>query len=135
LKEKGKMTREEFKKLLDRGFVILDGATGTNLQNAGMPTGVCSEQWILENREIMVKLQRDFVDAGTQILYAPSFTANRLKLGDYGLEDKLRQMNMDLVAISKEAAGGRALVAGDMTMTGRQLYPMGTMQFEELVNI
>uniref|UniRef100_I5ATD5 Methionine synthase n=1 Tax=Eubacterium cellulosolvens (strain ATCC 43171 / JCM 9499 / 6) TaxID=633697 RepID=I5ATD5_EUBC6 len=129
------MTRSEFKELLDRGFVFLDGATGTNLQNAGMPTGVCPEQWILENREIMVQLQKDFVDAGTQILYAPTFTANRLKLGDYGLEDRLRQMNIDLVAISKEAAAGRALVAGDMTMTGRQLYPMGTMMFEELVDI
>lgn len=129
------MTREEFRELVNNGPVILDGATGSNLQKAGMPVGVCPEQWILENREVMIKLQQDYVAAGTNILYAPTFTASRIKLEEYGLQDKLEEMNRELVAISKEAANGKALVAGDLTMTGQQLYPIGDLMFEDLVNV
>lgn len=129
------MTREEFKALVQKGTVILDGATGSNLQKAGMPVGVCPEQWIIENRDVMIKLQQDYVDAGTNILYAPTFTASRIKLEEYGLQDRLEEMNRELVAISKEAAGGKALVAGDLTMTGQQLYPIGDLMFEDLVDV
>ena len=129
------MTREEFRQLVQKRIVFLDGATGTNLQIAGMPTGVCPEKWILENPCVLQDLQKRFVEAGSDILYAPTFTANRIKLAEYGLEDRLEEINTRLVEISKEAAGGKALVAGDMTMTGRQLYPMGDLDFEELVDI
>ena len=129
------MNRDEFKEFWNSGIVILDGATGTNLQKAGMPVGVCPEQWILGNRDIMLRLQKDFVQAGSQILYTPTFTGNRLKLADYGLEKELVRMNRELAGISREAAGDRALVAGDMTMTGQQLAPLGTLTFEELVDI
>lgn len=129
------MTRQEFAELTKNGPVILDGATGTNLQNAGMPVGVCPEQWILENPDVMVKLQEDYVAAGTNILYAPTFTANRIKLEEYGLQDRLEEMNRELIAISKRAAKGRALVAADMTMTGQQLYPIGDLMFEDLVDV
>lgn len=129
------MTREEFRKLVKNGPVILDGATGSNLQKAGMPVGVCPEQWILENREVMIKLQQDYVAAGTNILYAPTFTASRIKLEEYGLQDRLEEMNRELVAISKEATNGKALVAGDLTMTGQQLYPIGDLMFEDLVDV
>ena len=129
------MTKAEFKKLVENGPVILDGATGTNLQKAGMPVGVCPEQWILENPDIMIKLQEDYVAAGTNILYAPTFTANRIKLEEYGLADKLEEMNLELIALSKKAAQGKALVAADMTMTGQQLYPIGELMFEDLVDV
>lgn len=129
------MTKEAFRELIEKRVVILDGATGTNLQKAGMPVGVCPEQWILEHEAVMEQLQRDYVAAGTDILYAPTFTANRVKLEEYGLEDELVTMNTKLVALSKRAADGKALVAGDLTMTGKQLFPMGDMDFEELVEI
>lgn len=129
------MTREEFAKLIERGPLILDGATGTNLQKAGMKMGVCPEQWTIENPEAILKLQRDYVEAGTNILYASTFTANRIKLAEYGLEKDLVEMNHKLVALSKEAAGENAYVAGDISMTGQQLYPIGDMPFEELVDI
>lgn len=129
------MTREAFRELVKNGPVILDGATGTNLQDAGMPVGVCPEQWILEHEDVMIRLQKDYVEAGTNILYAPTFTANRIKLEEYGLEEHLEEMNERLVGISREAAGDRALVAGDLTMTGQQLFPMGDLMFEELVDI
>ena len=129
------MNREEFRKMTEEGAVILDGATGSNLQAAGMKMGVCPEQWILENPQAILALQKRYVEAGTNILYAPTFTANRIKLEEYGLADRLEEMNRGLVALAKEAAGDRAYVAGDISMTGRQLYPIGDMQFEELVEI
>ena len=129
------MTKQEFCNLINSRIVILDGATGTNLQKAGMGTSICPEQWILEHPDVMRQLQRDYVEAGTDILYAPTFTGSRIKLAEYGLEDQLADINTRLVRLSKEAAGGRALVAGDLTMTGRQLYPLGSMQFEELADV
>lgn len=129
------MTREEFRTLVQSRPIILDGATGTNLQKAGMPVGICPEQWILENPRVLVELQEAYVKAGTDILFAPTFTANRIKLDEYGLAGKLASMNRELVALSKRAAGGRAYVAGDLTMTGQQLYPLGELMFEELVEV
>lgn len=129
------MNKIEFKELCQKGFLFLDGATGSNLMKAGMPAGVCPEQWILEHEAVMEKLQRDYVEAGTNILYAPTFTANRIKLEEYGLDAQMREMNHKLVALSKRAADGKALVAGDITMTGRQLKPMGDMEFEALIEI
>ena len=130
------MTREAFRELVKKGPVVVDGATGTNLQKAGMPVGVCPEQWILENSEVLIDLQKRYVEAGTDILFAPTFTASRIKLKEYGLEDHLEEMNRKLVALSKEAAKGtNALVAGDLTMTGEQLYPLGDLMFEDLVDV
>ena len=129
------MTRETLYQLLEKGPVILDGATGTMLQEAGMPVGVCPEQWIYEHPQVMLELQKAYVEAGTQILYAPTFTANRIKLEEYALADRLEEINRAMVRISKEAAQGKAFVAGDLTMTGRQLYPTGDLMFEDLVDI
>jgi len=139
------MTKREFKDLCERKILLLDGATGTNLQKAGMPTGVCPEQWILDNKEEAKRLQMAFLDAGTDILYAPTFSANRIKLAEYGLQDYLEEMNRELVKLSKEAVEeheekkrcnvGRHYIAGDLTMTGELLYPVGKLQFEELVDI
>ena len=72
------MTRQELYQLLEKGPVFLDGATGTMLQEAGLPVGVCPEKWIMEHPDVIRNLQRAYVEAGTQILYAPTFTANRI---------------------------------------------------------
>ncbi|MCH5337148.1 MAG: homocysteine S-methyltransferase family protein [Acetatifactor sp.] len=132
------MTREEFIQFSNQ-YLYLDGATGSNLVRAGMPSGVCPEQWILEHSDVMLALQKEYVKAGTDILYAPTFTANRIKLGEYGLENRMEQMIEDLVAISREAAASAkdrvVYVAGDLTMTGEQLRPMGNMELEILIDI
>ena len=87
----------------------------------------------------MLQLQKDYVQAGTNILYAPTFTANRVKLAEYHLEKNMTSMIRDLVAISKKAAestpGHPVYVAGDLTMTGEQLKPMGKMELETLIDI
>ena len=129
------MTREEFRSWVLKNPVILDGATGTNLQKAGMPTGVCPEQWILEHKQVLFDLQRNYVDAGSNIVYAPTFSGNRIKLDEYGIGERIKEINHELVKLSKAAVDGRALVAGNLTMTGEQLYPMGTMQVETLIDI
>ena len=112
------MTKTEFAGFIrEHGPVILDGATGTNLMEAGMPIGVCPESWVLENPQ------------------ASTFTGNRIKLEEYGLQERLEEINTQLVALSRQAVGDQALVAGDMTMTGQQLFPMGELLFEELVDV
>lgn len=129
------MDKEAFRKLCMEKIIYLDGATGSNLMKAGMPVGVCPEQWILENEDALVSLQQAYVQAGSNIVYAPTFTANRIKLAEYGLENRIKEINSRLVQLSKRAVDGKALVAGDLTMTGKQLKPMGSLNFEELVDV
>ena len=129
------MTRSEFQALLDKGPVILDGATGSNLRASGMPVGVCTEQWVLEHPEVLQNLQRAYVEAGSQIVYAPSFSANRLSLSMYGLEDQLEQMNRALVQLSRDAVGDRAYVAGDMATCGKPVDVEGGVRYEELIEV
>lgn len=129
------MTKQQFKELCKEQYILLDGATGSNLMKKGMPAGVCPEQWILEHPEAILELQRAYVEAGSNILYAPTFTANRIKLAEYGLQDRQEEMIRELVALSRQAAGDKALVAGDLTMTGQQLRPMGTMELEMLIDV
>ena len=87
------MTRQQFDELTAKGVVILDGATGSNLRKAGMPVGISSEQWVLENPSVLQELQRAYVDAGSQIVYAPSFAANTIRLRNCNLLDLVDEMN------------------------------------------
>ena len=73
------MTKEEFKQLT-KNPVLLDGATGSNLMASGMPRGVCTETWIMEHKDVILNLQKAYVEAGSQIIYAPTFGGNRLNL-------------------------------------------------------
>lgn len=132
------MTKKEFREYMSGRIVYLDGATGSNLMKAGMPSGICPEQWVLDHREVLLGLQKDYVKAGTNILYTPTFTANRIKLSEYHLENRMEEMIYGLAGITREAAAGTesgVLVAGDLTMTGKQLVPMGTMELEELISV
>lgn len=134
------MTRKEFRELIKQKIVLLDGATGSNMQKAGMPTGVCPEDWILKNPKVLIDLQKAYIQSGTDILYTPTFTGNRIKLTEYGLADRIADINQELVKLSRravtEAAADREIyIAGDLTMTGQQLYPVGTLRFEELVEV
>ncbi len=137
------MTNKEFTDLVNSKIVLLDGATGSNMQKSGMPAGVCPEKWILDHSSIFVDLQKGYIEAGSDILYAPTFTGNRIKLREYGLAEDIEAVNRELVKLSKQAVkesnpagtGRRVYIAGDLTMTGEQLYPTGTLGFEELVDV
>ena len=108
------LTKQQFQKKIQEGYNILDGATGSNLRNAGMPKGCCAEQWILENPEPLVALQRSYAEAGSKIIYAPTFQAQPIALKAVGLEKHTEKINEALVALSRSAAPG-CLIAGDLT--------------------
>lgn len=108
------LTKEQFQDKVNNGIHILDGATGSNLRNAGMPKGCCAEQWILENPEPLVALQRAYAQAGSQIIYAPTFQAQPIALKAAGLEKQTEAINAALVSLSRSAAPG-CLIAGDIT--------------------
>lgn len=129
------MTKQEFKEMINQGIVLLDGATGSNLQKRGMPAGVCPELWITEHPQVLQQLQDEYIKAGSNIVYAPTFSGNRIKMEEYGLGDRLEEINTALVRICRENAAGRALVAGDITMTGAQLEPLGDLKLEELIDV
>lgn len=129
------MKRELLYRLIEDHPVILDGATGSNLQKAGMPAGVCPELWIIEHEEALIALQEAYINAGTEILFSPTFSANRVKLAEYDSPYSVEEVNEKLVEICKKAAKGRAYIAGDMTMTGQSMVPVGMMTFDELTDI
>lgn len=117
--------------------ILLDGATGSNLMKAGLPRGVCTEAWLLDHPEVILDLQCAYVEAGTRILYAPTFTGSAPYLAQHGLEDRLEEINRRLVQLSRQAAGERAFVAGDMTTVGKpqpyeQLLEVYTRQAKAL---
>lgn len=130
----------KFNDYIRQGFVILDGATGSNLQRHGMKAGDCPELWILEHPEVFVALQKAYIAAGSDVLYAPTFTSNRIKLAEYGLQDRQEELIDRLVGLTRQAimesgTERRIYIAGDMTMTGEQLAPIGTLPFEELIDV
>ena len=108
------LTREQLQLKIADGLHFLDGATGSNLQKMGMPKGCCTEQWVLENPNILIKLQQQYVASGSQILYAPTFQAQPIALKRVGLAEKTEEINARLVALSRAAAPD-CLVAGDLT--------------------
>lgn len=130
------MTVTEFKKMTGTGHpVYLDGGVGTNMMKAGMPMGVCPEKWMVDNPEPIRKLQHEYMEAGSNIVLVPSFAANRIKLSEYGLEDQVGEINRTLAENTRKATEGKCLVAGDITMTGQQLSPIGELDFEDLVTV
>ena len=107
-------TKQEFRDYLSQGVHFLDGATGSNLRNAGMPKSCCTELWVLEHPEPLVSLQRRYAQAGSQIIYAPTFQAQPIALKAVGMEQQTEKINEALVALSRSAAPG-CLIAGDIT--------------------
>lgn len=111
--------------------MLLDGATGTALFKSGMPSGVCPEEWILDNPDVIQKIQSRYVEAGSDAVLAPTFGANRTVLSRYGLEASTAQMNASLAALSRKAIGTK-LLAGDLSPTGKMLAPVGDTSLEEM---
>lgn len=125
------MTKQEFQKLTEDHVLLLDGATGSNLMKAGMPRGVCTESWVLEHKDVIQSLQKAYIEAGSHIIYAPTFGGNRINLTMHGLEDQIEQINHTLAGYSKEIAPEGVFVAGDITTTGKMMGTAGDMTYEK----
>ena len=108
------LTKKDFQDRISQGLRFLDGATGSNLLKAGMPRGCCTEKWVLEHPEPLVMLQRRYAQAGSQIIYAPTFQAQPIALAKEGLDSQTEAINAALVNLSRSAAPG-CLIAGDLT--------------------
>lgn len=128
------MNRTEFQNWTKHHIRLMDGATGSNLMKAGMPRGVCTEQWVLEHPDAILALQSAYKAAGSDMVYAPTFCANRIALSGYGLQDDVSRMNRELVALSKKAVGSGVLVAGDMTTTGKPTDPEDSEGYQLLLD-
>ena len=128
------MNRTEFQNWTKHHIRLMDGATGSNLMKAGMPRGVCTEQWVLKHPDAILTLQSAYKAAGSDMVYAPTFCANRIALSGYGLQDDVSRMNRELVALSKKAVGSGVLVAGDMTTTGKPADPEDSDGYQQLLD-
>ena len=128
------MNRTEFQNWTKHHIRLMDGATGSNLMKAGMPRGVCTEQWVLKHPDAILALQSAYKAAGCDMVYAPTFCANRIALSGYGLQDDVSRMNRELVALSKKAVGSGVLVAGDMTTTGKPADPEDSDGYQQLLD-
>ncbi len=126
------MNRHEFRRIAGKKLLFLDGATGTELVKRGMPPGVCPELWALEHPEAVVAVQRDYMNAGSDIIFAPTFGANPLKLAEFGLRERTAELNAGLPVLSRRAFPG-GLVFGDIASTGHLVEPFGDLNFDDCV--
>ena len=126
------LTKESFQSMLAQGPLLLDGATGSNLMKAGMPRGCCTEEWILANPEALVSLQRDYVRAGSRVLYAPTFQAQPIALKRVGLDKQTEAINAHLAALTRSVSSD-VLVAGDLTTLATFTDSYDPALFDELV--
>ena len=116
-------------------MVLLDGGTGSCLRKRGMPAGICTEKWAYEHPEVIAQLQREYADAGSQIIYAPTFSANRISLENMGLADQIEELNHTLAKRTIENVGDCVLVAGDLSTTGKPMEPYGPMTYDNLMKV
>ena len=127
------LTREQFHAILQEGPLMLDGAMGSNLRKAGMPRGCCTEEWILNHPETVIGLQRRYYEAGSRVLYAPTFQAQPAALKEVKLDKQTEAINAMLVALTRQAAPN-ALVAGDITTLAVYLESYDPEVFPTLVD-
>ena len=126
------MTGSTFLQRLQSGEILVsDGATGTNLQARGLTRGTPSEVWVLENPEEILRLHRDFVAAGSDIILTSTFGGSALRLQHAGLDGRAEEVNRRAVELARQAAGEKALVAGSMGPLGQMMQPLGPLSEAE----
>ena len=126
------LTKEQFQDKIAAGIRFLDGATGSSLQKAGMPRGCCTEEWVLANPEALVSLQRAYAQAGSQIIYAPTFQAQPIALERVCLDRQTEAINAQLVALSRSAAPD-CLIGGNITTLAAFLETWDEGNFDLMV--
>ncbi|MBX5495426.1 MAG: homocysteine S-methyltransferase family protein, partial [Bryobacteraceae bacterium] len=121
----------EFRERLDRGILVADGAMGTMLYGKGVFINRCFDELNLSSPSMVKEIHQDYVKAGAEILETNTFGANRVRLGAFGLAEKLREINRAGVKLAREAARENVYVAGAIGPMGVQIEPLGPMSFAE----
>jgi len=114
--------------------MLLDGGAATNLSAAGMPDDVCMEQWAAEHPDVLRAVQKGFLAAGSDTILAPTFRANRSSLAQYGLAEKVEELNRRLVVMSRENANGH-LVGALVGPSSLLVPPHGDADFDDVYDI
>lgn len=115
--------------------LIADGATGTMLQEAGLPTGTPGEAWVLERPEEIMKLHRAYVEAGSQIILTTTFGGTRARLKAAGLDVQVAEINRRAAELARQVAGDELYVGGDIGPTGEMMVPIGPLTYEAAVEM
>jgi len=110
--------------------VVTDGAWGTELQARGLAIGDFPDTWNLTHPERVAEVAEAYVEAGSRVILTNTFGANRLRLASHNLGERVKEINRQGVEISRDAAGGRALVFASIGPTGRLLITGETTESE-----
>src|SRR6476646_3385218 len=124
--------------LAEGGPILADGAMGTMLFAAGLQFGDPPEAWNVMLPDVVRRIQRGYVEAGSRIILTNTFGGNRLRLRLHGLDKRVDELNRTaaiLLRAEVEAAGGTALIAGDIGPTGEIVAPLGTLDYDEAVDV
>jgi 5-methyltetrahydrofolate--homocysteine methyltransferase len=113
--------------------LITDGATGTNLQAAGLPPGITPEEWVFTQPDRIRALQRSFVEAGSDLILTCTFGGTRIRLKESPYADRAAELNRRAVELAREAANDRTLVGGSLGPLGSLLKPFGPIEYAEAV--
>jgi 5-methyltetrahydrofolate--homocysteine methyltransferase len=125
------LDRRTFARRLEKEIVVLDGGTGTLLQEWGLPRGAAPESWNLERPEAIGDVHRSYIAAGADIVLTNTFGATRRKLAAFGLDGRMSAINTAAVQIARQEAAGKAWVGVSIGPLGRSLYPLGDLTFDE----
>ncbi len=128
-------TLKSFTERIQDGVVVCDGAMGTMLYARGIFVNRCFDELNLSSPALVRTVHEEYVDAGADLLETNTFGAHRLKLGPHGFDQHVRKINREGVRLAREAAQGRALVAGSMGPLGKPLEPFGTLSFDDAVAV
>jgi len=115
--------------------IVADGAMGTMLQAAGLPTGMSPEGWLLENPKPVRDVHQAYIEAGANMILSCTFGGTRVRLEHGGLAERVSEINRRAVEIAREAAAGSAYVAGDIGPLGQLLAPLGRFTYEQAVEV
>ncbi len=121
-------------RLAEPGVIILDGATGTQLQKMGLPAGMAPELWNLQNPGAIKKHYQSYIEAGSDAILTNSFGGTRPRLDMEGSGQLVREINLAAAKLAREVAGERILIMGSMGPTGLLMEPMGELTYEKAVD-
>jgi len=116
-------------------ILVYDGATGTFLQRAGLPSGMAPDRWNLENPDAIETMHRDYVDAGADLILTNTFGSSRPRLEKEGLADRMREVILVATHLAHRAAGDSTFVLGDIGPTGELMKPLGVLTHEDAVAV